>query len=93
MSAELQTVVVRDTGSELHIFETAHGVWREDTGRKHHSINIIYEDPDTGEVTKESIYGGVITYCAPTYEGENFPTVEELIEDTTVYDESYWGEP
>jgi|AntDeeMetageno50_2_1112565.scaffolds.fasta_scaffold00923_7 hypothetical protein len=92
MSHELRTVVVIDTGHERHCYETAIGVWREDNNRKHHSTKIVYEDPDTGEVKEDSIYGGRILYDAPTYDSDVMPSVDELLEETTTYDdESYWG--
>lgn len=91
MNPELLTVVVIDTGHERHCFETALGVWREETNKKAHTTKIRYEDPDTGDEKVESIYKGRILYCVPTYEDSEFPNVDELIEDTTVFDESYWG--
>lgn len=91
MSSEFQTVVVLDTGCERHCYETALGVWREDSNRKHHSIHVQYEDPETGKIEEDSIYGGTILYCAPTYDREDIPSLEDLLEETTALEESYWG--
>jgi hypothetical protein len=63
---------------------------REAHGTNHERI--VYEDPDTGEVKEDSIYGGRILYDAPTYDSDVMPSVDELLEETTTYDdESYWG--
>jgi len=92
MDHELRTVVVIDTGHERHCYETAIGIWREDDSRKHHSVHVVYEDPETGEIEEDSIYGGRILYDAPTYDCDAMPDINELLDGTTVLDgESYWG--
>lgn len=91
MSHELRTVVVLDTGHERHRYDNAVATWREDESRKFHSAKVAYEDQETGEVETDSIYGGRILYDGPNRDCDVIPSVEELIEDTTVVDDSYWG--
>ena len=73
MDESVFTVIISDTGSQLHWFPNAQGFWADYTGEEY-TTHIIDED---GE--QQSFYCGKIVYAAPT-DSDSIPTPEELIE-------------
>jgi|AntDeeMetagen134_2_1112570.scaffolds.fasta_scaffold16220_2 hypothetical protein len=74
---EGQHVIIRDTGSTLHVFRNAKGVWSDHTGKEYTAVVITVD----GE--EERIYCGSICYSVPESESD-IPSADELLEKHNV---------